>query len=70
MPRPPFGMERWRTASLRLPRRLAEAAFTNIFTGETVEPVVYRNVPWLLAGSAFQSWPVAMLWRTHQRRGS
>jgi (1->4)-alpha-D-glucan 1-alpha-D-glucosylmutase len=57
----PLGMERWRTASVRLPRRLVRARFVNIFTQEIVEPVVYRDVPWLLAGSAFQSWPVAML---------
>jgi (1->4)-alpha-D-glucan 1-alpha-D-glucosylmutase len=58
----PLGMDRWRAASVRLPTRLADARLVNIFTGERVEPVVYRGVPWLLAGSAFQSWPVAMLW--------
>jgi (1->4)-alpha-D-glucan 1-alpha-D-glucosylmutase len=58
----PVGMERWRTASVRLPSRLADARLINVFTGERVEPVVYREVPWLLAESAFQSWPVAMLW--------
>ena len=61
-PQLPLGMERWRTASVRLPSRLADARLINVFTGERVEPVVYRDVPWLLAGSAFQSWPVAMLW--------
>jgi (1->4)-alpha-D-glucan 1-alpha-D-glucosylmutase len=61
-PHAPLGMERWRTASVRLPSRLADARLINVFTGERVEPVVYRDVPWLLAGSAFQSWPVAMLW--------
>jgi (1->4)-alpha-D-glucan 1-alpha-D-glucosylmutase len=55
----PLGMERWRTASVQLPRRLAGRRFINAFTGELVEPVVYRGVPWLLAGSAFQTWPVA-----------
>jgi (1->4)-alpha-D-glucan 1-alpha-D-glucosylmutase len=55
----PLGMERWRTASVQLPRRLSASRFVNIFTGELVEPVVYRGVPWLLAGSAFQTWPVA-----------
>jgi (1->4)-alpha-D-glucan 1-alpha-D-glucosylmutase len=64
MPNAPLGMERWRTASVRLPSRLADARLVNVFTGERVEPVVYRDVPWLLAGSAFQSWPVAMLWAT------
>ncbi len=58
----PLGMDRWRTSSVRLPSRLADARLVNIFTGERVEPVAYRGVPWLLAGSAFQSWPVAMLW--------
>jgi (1->4)-alpha-D-glucan 1-alpha-D-glucosylmutase len=62
LPNLPLGMERWRTASVRLPSRLADARLVNVFTGERVEPVVYRDVPWLLAGSAFQSWPVAMLW--------
>jgi maltooligosyltrehalose synthase len=62
VPHAPLGMERWRTASVRLPSRLAEAKLVNVFTGERVEPVVYRDVPWLLAGSAFQTWPVAMLW--------
>ena len=61
-PQTPLGMDRWRTASVRLPSRLADAKLINIFTGERVEPVVYRDVPWLLAGSAFQSWPVSMLW--------
>ena len=57
----PFGMERWRTTSVRLPRRLARATLVNIFTDEVISPVVYSDVPWLLAGSAFQSWPVALL---------
>ena len=61
-PRRPFGMERWRTTSVRLPARLGNARFVNVFTGERLAPVVYRDVPWVLAGSAFQSWPVAMLW--------
>jgi (1->4)-alpha-D-glucan 1-alpha-D-glucosylmutase len=60
----PIGMERWRTASVRLPVRLAEARLVNVFTGEQVEPVMVRGTPWLLAGSAFQTWPVAMLWVT------
>jgi (1->4)-alpha-D-glucan 1-alpha-D-glucosylmutase len=64
VPHMPLGMERWRTASVRLPLRLADASLVNVFTGERIEPVVYRDVPWLLAGSAFQSWPVAMLWVT------
>ena len=58
----PLGMDRWRAASVRLPSRLASARFINVFTGERIEPVVYRGMPWLLAGSAFQTWPVAMLW--------
>ncbi len=62
VPHAPLGMERWRTASVRLPSRLADAKLVNVFTGERVEPVVYRDAPWLLAGSAFQTWPVAMLW--------
>jgi (1->4)-alpha-D-glucan 1-alpha-D-glucosylmutase len=62
IPNAPLGMERWRTASVRLPARLAHARLINVFTGERVEPVVYRDVPWLLAGSAFQTWPVAILW--------
>jgi (1->4)-alpha-D-glucan 1-alpha-D-glucosylmutase len=57
----PLGMERWRTTSVRLPRRLVGTTFVNVFTNETVEPLVYRDVPWLPAGAAFQSWPVAML---------
>jgi (1->4)-alpha-D-glucan 1-alpha-D-glucosylmutase len=61
-PQAPLGMDRWRTASVRLPSRLADAKLINVFTGERVEPVVYRDVPWLLAGSAFQTWPVALLW--------
>jgi (1->4)-alpha-D-glucan 1-alpha-D-glucosylmutase len=61
-PQNPLGMERWRTASIRLPRRLAQARLVNVFTGEITEPLVHRGVPWLLAGAAFQSWPVAMLY--------
>ena len=56
----PFGMEHWRAASIPLPRRLAGARLVNIFTGEVAEPVAYRDESWLLAGSVFQSWPVAM----------
>jgi hypothetical protein len=33
----------------------------NVFTREVVEPLVHRDVPWLLIASALQSWPVAML---------
>ena len=60
-PELPVGMDRWRTASVRLPRRLSTALLVNTFTGEVVEPVVYRDEPWLLAGSVFQRWPVAIL---------
>jgi (1->4)-alpha-D-glucan 1-alpha-D-glucosylmutase len=61
-PQNPLGMERWRTASIRLPRRLAQVRLMNVFTGETMEPLVHRGVPWLLAGAALQLWPVAMLY--------
>jgi (1->4)-alpha-D-glucan 1-alpha-D-glucosylmutase len=64
VPHAPLGMDCWRTASVRLPLRLADARLINVFTGERVEPVVYRDVPWLLAGSAFPTWPVAILWAT------
>jgi hypothetical protein len=43
-------MERWRTTSIRLPRRLANAKLVNVFTGEGAEPLVHRGVPWLLVG--------------------
>jgi (1->4)-alpha-D-glucan 1-alpha-D-glucosylmutase len=61
VPKPPLGIERWRMTSIRLPKRLHKARLTNVFTGEVVEPLVHRDVPWLLLGNAFQSWPVAML---------
>jgi (1->4)-alpha-D-glucan 1-alpha-D-glucosylmutase len=61
VPRLPLGMDVWRTTSIRLPRRLSTARFANVFTGETIDPIVHRGVPWLLAGSAFQSWPMGML---------
>jgi (1->4)-alpha-D-glucan 1-alpha-D-glucosylmutase len=57
----PLGIERWRTASTRLPRRLAGTRLLNVFTGEVITPAVYRDVPWLLASSVFQTFPVAML---------
>jgi (1->4)-alpha-D-glucan 1-alpha-D-glucosylmutase len=60
VPALPLGMAHWRTASVPLPRRLAASRFVNAFTGEVVEPVVYREESWLLAGSIFQTWPVAM----------
>ena len=63
-PQSPLGMERWRTTSIQLPRRLARASLMNVFTGEITEPLVHKNVPWLLAGAAFQSWPVAMFYAT------
>jgi (1->4)-alpha-D-glucan 1-alpha-D-glucosylmutase len=62
VPRPPLGVERWRMSSIRLPRRLSKSHLRNVFTGDVVEPLVHRNVPWLLLGNAFQSWPVALLY--------
>jgi (1->4)-alpha-D-glucan 1-alpha-D-glucosylmutase len=61
VPKSPLGVERWRMTSIRLKRRLARARLTNVFTQEVVEPMVHRDVPWLLLGTAFQTWPVAML---------
>jgi (1->4)-alpha-D-glucan 1-alpha-D-glucosylmutase len=61
VPRNPLGTEPWKMAGIRLPRRLARAKLVNVFTKEVVEPLVHRDVPWLLVGSALQSWPVAML---------
>jgi (1->4)-alpha-D-glucan 1-alpha-D-glucosylmutase len=61
VPRSPLGVERWRMTSIRLPRRLSHARWTNVFTGERVEPLVHRDVAWLLLGNALQTWPVAML---------
>jgi (1->4)-alpha-D-glucan 1-alpha-D-glucosylmutase len=61
VPRAPLGIERWRMTSVRLPRRLSRSRLTNVFTNEAVEPLVHRDVPWLLLGNAFQSWPVALL---------
>jgi (1->4)-alpha-D-glucan 1-alpha-D-glucosylmutase len=61
VPKSPLGIDRWRMMSIRLPRRLNKSRLTNVFTGESVEPLVHRDTPWLLLGNAFQSWPVAML---------
>ena len=61
VPRHPLGAEAWKMAGIRLPRRLARARLVNVFTSEAVEPLVHRDVPWLLVGTALQSWPVAML---------
>jgi (1->4)-alpha-D-glucan 1-alpha-D-glucosylmutase len=61
VPRTPLGAERWKMTGIRLPRRLARARLVNVFTNETVEPLVHRDVPWLLVATALQSWPVAML---------
>ena len=60
IPKSPLGLERWRMASVRLPRRLSKARLKNVFTNESVEPLIHRDVPWLLLSNAFQSWPVAM----------
>jgi (1->4)-alpha-D-glucan 1-alpha-D-glucosylmutase len=61
VPKSPLGLEPWRMTSIRLKRRLARVRLTNVFTQEVVEPLVHRDVPWLLLGTAFQTWPVAML---------
>jgi (1->4)-alpha-D-glucan 1-alpha-D-glucosylmutase len=61
VPALPVGVERWRTASTRLPRRLAKSRLVNVFTGEVMRPAVYGEVPWLLASSVFQTFPAAML---------
>ena len=61
VPKTPLGIERWRMTSIRLPRRLNKARLRNVFTNEVVEPLVHRDVPWLLLGNAFQTWPVALL---------
>jgi (1->4)-alpha-D-glucan 1-alpha-D-glucosylmutase len=67
VPRTPLGAEAWKMAGIRLPRRLARARLTNVFTREVIEPLVHRDVPWLLVATALQSWPVAMLTTaTHQ----
>lgn len=60
-PRSLLGLDRWGMAGIRLPRRLASSRLRNVFTNEVVEPLVHRAVPWLLLGTAFQTWPVAML---------
>ncbi|HUE89511.1 MAG TPA: malto-oligosyltrehalose synthase [Vicinamibacterales bacterium] len=61
VPGTPLGAERWKMAGIRLPRRLARARLLNVFTNEMVEPLVHRDVSWLLVATALQSWPVAML---------
>jgi (1->4)-alpha-D-glucan 1-alpha-D-glucosylmutase len=61
VPRTPLGGQAWKMAGIRLPRRLARARLTNVFTQEVVEPLVHRDVAWLLVATALQSWPVAML---------
>jgi (1->4)-alpha-D-glucan 1-alpha-D-glucosylmutase len=61
VPRHPLGAEAWKMAGIRLPRRLARSRLVNVFTSEAVEPLVHRDVPWLLVATALQSWPVAML---------
>ena len=65
VPKTPLGTERWRMASIRLPRRLRRARLTNVFTNEVVEPMVHRDVAWLPLSNAFQSWPVALLHHHH-----
>jgi len=40
---------------------LNRSRLVNVFTNETVDPLVHRDTPWLLLGNAFQSWPVALL---------
>ena len=61
VPRTALGAEPWKMMALRLPRRLARARLINVFTDEVIEPLVHRDMPWLLVASALQSWPVAML---------
>ena len=62
-----LGTERWGTTSIQLPRRLAKARLTNVITGESIEPLVHRGTPRLLMASAFQSWPVALLFHGKAR---
>lgn len=55
------GAEQWKTAGVRVPRRLAHAQMRNLFTGEAVTPSAGSGGSRLLAADVFRRWPVAML---------
>jgi (1->4)-alpha-D-glucan 1-alpha-D-glucosylmutase len=55
------GVEAWKTAGVRLPRRLAHAHMRNLFTGDVVTPSARSGETRLLAADVFRRWPVAVL---------
>jgi (1->4)-alpha-D-glucan 1-alpha-D-glucosylmutase len=56
----PIG-ERWTTSRILLPSSLASRTFRDVFTGSTITPEGGPAGPWLFAGQALRTLPVAVL---------
>jgi (1->4)-alpha-D-glucan 1-alpha-D-glucosylmutase len=57
----PLGGDAWKTSRILLPPELASRTFTNVLTGERVEPTSTVDEAWLFAGQVFGSVPAAIL---------
>jgi (1->4)-alpha-D-glucan 1-alpha-D-glucosylmutase len=56
----PIG-ERWKTSRVLLPASLASRTFREVFTGSTMTPERGTDGPWIFAGQALRTLPVAVL---------
>jgi (1->4)-alpha-D-glucan 1-alpha-D-glucosylmutase len=57
----PLGANVWKTSRILLPLELAASTFTNLLTGETLQPTSTASESWLFAGQLFADAPVAIL---------
>lgn len=57
----PLGSEVWGNSSIVIPEEISRDRFSNIFTGETLNPVEWNGKRVLAAGKVFANFPVAML---------
>jgi (1->4)-alpha-D-glucan 1-alpha-D-glucosylmutase len=57
----PLGGDAWKTSRILLPPDLATRTFTNLLTGERLQPTSTVDEAWLFAGQVFESVPAAIL---------
>ena len=60
-PRPPVGVESWKTSRLLVPLEYADRTFRDELTGAEVRPATSADQAWFLLGQLFATLPVAML---------
>ncbi len=57
----PLGGDAWKTSRILLPPDLSTRTFTNLLTGERLQPTSTVDEAWLFAGQLFGSVPAAIL---------